>query len=82
MAKILGAIATSHSPTIGFALDKQKQDERHAMHRARSALWRGQRPKRSGGIRRGPKKVGQALSPANHYLQLLHRLRAAVEQDL
>ena len=23
MAKILGAIATSHSPTIGFALDKQ-----------------------------------------------------------
>jgi gallate dioxygenase len=27
MAKIIGAIATSHSPTIGFALDKQKQDE-------------------------------------------------------
>jgi gallate dioxygenase len=25
MAKIIGAIATSHS--IGFALDKQKQDE-------------------------------------------------------
>ncbi len=27
MAKILGAIATSHSPTIGFALDKQKQND-------------------------------------------------------
>jgi gallate dioxygenase len=25
MARILGAVATSHSPTIGFALDKQKQ---------------------------------------------------------
>ena len=27
MARILGAIATSHSPTIGFALDRQKQDD-------------------------------------------------------
>ncbi len=27
MAKILGAVASSHSPTIGFALDKQKQDD-------------------------------------------------------
>jgi gallate dioxygenase len=27
MARILGAVATSHSPTIGFALDKQKQDD-------------------------------------------------------
>jgi len=27
MAKILGAIATSHSPTIGFALDRRKQDD-------------------------------------------------------
>jgi gallate dioxygenase len=25
MAKIIGAVASSHSPTIGFALDKQKQ---------------------------------------------------------
>lgn len=28
MARILGGIATSHSPTIGFALDRQKQDDR------------------------------------------------------
>jgi gallate dioxygenase len=27
MAKILGGIATSHSPTIGFAHDRQKQDD-------------------------------------------------------
>jgi gallate dioxygenase len=27
MARILGAVATSHSPTIGFALDKQKQND-------------------------------------------------------
>jgi gallate dioxygenase len=27
MARILGGIATSHSPTIGFALDRQKQDD-------------------------------------------------------
>src|SRR5712691_9735292 len=27
MARILGAVASSHSPTIGFALDKQKQDD-------------------------------------------------------
>jgi gallate dioxygenase len=27
MAKIIGAIASSHSPTIGFALDKQKQND-------------------------------------------------------
>ena len=27
MAKILGAIAVSHSPTIGFALDRNKQDD-------------------------------------------------------
>jgi len=27
MARILGAVATSHSPTIGFALDRQKQDD-------------------------------------------------------
>ncbi len=27
MARILGAIATSHSPTIGFALDQRKQDD-------------------------------------------------------
>jgi len=27
MARILGAVATSHSPTIGFALDKQKQED-------------------------------------------------------
>ena len=27
MARILGAVATSHSPTIGFALDKQKQSD-------------------------------------------------------
>ncbi|HEY4361327.1 MAG TPA: gallate dioxygenase [Bryobacteraceae bacterium] len=27
MARIIGAIATSHSPTIGFALDRQKQDD-------------------------------------------------------
>lgn len=27
MAKIIGAIATSHTPTIGFAFDKQKQDD-------------------------------------------------------
>lgn len=27
MAKILGMIGTSHSPTIGFALDKKKQDD-------------------------------------------------------
>ena len=27
MAKIIGAVASSHSPTIGFALDKQKQDD-------------------------------------------------------
>jgi len=27
MARILGAIASSHTPTIGFALDKQKQDD-------------------------------------------------------
>jgi gallate dioxygenase len=27
MAKIIGAIGTSHSPTIGFALDRQKQDD-------------------------------------------------------
>ena len=27
MAKILGAIASSHSPTIGFALDRNKQDD-------------------------------------------------------
>jgi len=27
MARILGGVATSHSPTIGFALDKKKQDD-------------------------------------------------------
>ena len=27
MARILGGIATSHSPTIGFALDRQKQND-------------------------------------------------------
>jgi len=27
MAKILGGVATSHSPTIGFALDRHKQDD-------------------------------------------------------
>ncbi|MFI4902118.1 MAG: gallate dioxygenase [Burkholderiales bacterium] len=27
MARILGAVATSHTPTIGFAYDKQKQDD-------------------------------------------------------
>ncbi|MBS0322024.1 MAG: gallate dioxygenase [Proteobacteria bacterium] len=27
MARILGAIASSHTPTIGFAVDKQKQDD-------------------------------------------------------
>src|SRR5579884_3726923 len=27
MARILGGIATSHSPTIGFALDRHKQDD-------------------------------------------------------
>jgi gallate dioxygenase len=27
MAKIIGAIASSHSPTIGFAYDRQKQDD-------------------------------------------------------
>ena len=27
MAKILGAVATSHSPSIGFALDKHNQDD-------------------------------------------------------
>ena len=27
MARIVGGIGTSHSPTIGFALDKQKQDD-------------------------------------------------------
>src|SRR5262245_47949589 len=27
MARIVGAIASSHSPTIGFALDRQKQDD-------------------------------------------------------
>lgn len=27
MARIIGGIATSHSPTIGFALDKRKQDD-------------------------------------------------------
>src|SRR5215469_5562301 len=27
MAKIIGAVASSHSPTIGFAYDKQKQDD-------------------------------------------------------
>jgi len=27
MAKIIGAIASSHSPTIGFALDRQKQND-------------------------------------------------------
>lgn len=27
MARILGAVATSHTPTIGFALDRNKQDD-------------------------------------------------------
>ncbi|HXX17829.1 MAG TPA: gallate dioxygenase [Candidatus Acidoferrum sp.] len=27
MARIIGAVATSHSPTIGFALDRHKQDD-------------------------------------------------------
>lgn len=27
MAKIVGAVATSHTPTIGFAFDRQKQDD-------------------------------------------------------
>lgn len=27
MARIIGAIATSHTPTIGFAFDRQKQDD-------------------------------------------------------
>ncbi len=27
MARILGVVASSHTPTIGFALDKQKQDD-------------------------------------------------------
>jgi gallate dioxygenase len=27
MARIIGAVATSHSPTIGFALDRQKQND-------------------------------------------------------
>ena len=27
MARIIGGVATSHSPTIGFALDRQKQDD-------------------------------------------------------
>src|SRR5208337_1518385 len=27
MAKIIGGVATSHSPTIGFALDRQKQND-------------------------------------------------------
>jgi gallate dioxygenase len=27
MAKIIGAIACSHTPTIGFAFDKNKQDD-------------------------------------------------------
>src|SRR5438309_10112395 len=27
MAKIIGAIASSHTPVIGFALDRQKQDD-------------------------------------------------------
>ena len=27
MARILGAVASSHTPTIGFALDTHKQDD-------------------------------------------------------
>jgi gallate dioxygenase len=27
VARIVGAIASSHTPTIGFAYDKQKQDD-------------------------------------------------------
>ena len=27
MARIIGAIASSHTPTIGFALDRNKQDD-------------------------------------------------------
>jgi gallate dioxygenase len=27
MAKIIGAIAASHTPTIGFAYDRQKQND-------------------------------------------------------
>ncbi len=27
MARIIGAIATSHTPTIGFAYDRNKQDD-------------------------------------------------------
>ena len=27
MARIIGAIATSHTPTIGFAVDRNKQDD-------------------------------------------------------
>ncbi|MCC6867874.1 MAG: gallate dioxygenase, partial [Burkholderiales bacterium] len=27
MARIVGAIATSHTPTIGFAYDRHKQDD-------------------------------------------------------
>ena len=27
MARIVGAIASSHTPTIGFAYDKKKQDD-------------------------------------------------------
>jgi len=27
MARIIGSVGTSHSPTIGFALDRQKQDD-------------------------------------------------------
>ena len=27
MARIIGAVATSHTPTIGFALDKHKEDD-------------------------------------------------------
>jgi gallate dioxygenase len=27
MARIIGAVASSHSPTIGFALDRQKQND-------------------------------------------------------
>ena len=28
MARIIGAVATSHTPTIGFALDKHKEESR------------------------------------------------------
>ena len=27
MARIIGGLAVSHTPTIGFALDKNKQDD-------------------------------------------------------